>query len=153
MFKWLTGKGDKANVTNVVDGDTIDVDLGSTEERVRLIGLDCPEMNYNNPDDDGWANKAKQFAIKHLLNEKVVLRRDRGVDDRDEYGRLLRYIELSGDDFGEQILLHGLATVYGEDFKRRGNYRAAQHQAKVEKEGMWQTRKTRARDFIPGNIF
>ena len=38
------GTDGMATVTHVVDGDTIDVEIGGREERVRLIGIDSPEL-------------------------------------------------------------------------------------------------------------
>jgi micrococcal nuclease len=88
-----------------------------------------------------------------LAGKDIVLRQDKKLKNRDEYGRLLRYVELNGNDFGEQILSKGLAKVHGKGFKRRPKYRAAQHEAKVRRKGVWETRRTRARDLIPGKVF
>lgn len=40
---------ERASVVRVVDGDTLVVDRGSGDEKVRLIGIDCPESV--NPDE------------------------------------------------------------------------------------------------------
>jgi len=41
----LAGGPDCALVSRVIDGDTVEVSLGSETHSVRLFGVDCPELN------------------------------------------------------------------------------------------------------------
>ena len=149
MFKWLTGRGEKGRVVNIVYGDTVDVQFdGGERDRVRLIGVDCPERNYRNPEP--WSMKATEFTREYLANETVTLRQDRNIEDRDTYGRLLRYIEVGGNDISLLLLLNGMGKHMDGDYKRNWKYKGAQHDAMSEREGMWKTRKRRVRDYIPG---
>lgn len=80
-----------ATVTRVIDGDTVDVRLGATTERVRLLGIDTPETV--DPDEPVQCFGPEASArTKELLapGTEVAVRRDRQA--RDRYGRLLLYV-------------------------------------------------------------
>jgi hypothetical protein len=78
-------------VTDVVDGDTLDI---STGERVRIIGIDTPERG-----DCGF--DAATDHLRSLVAGKTVSLVPGARDDIDRYGRLLRYVDTSdGIDVG-----------------------------------------------------
>ena len=70
----------EVRVTEVIDGDTIKVGYKS----VRLIGINAPETN------EPCYEEAKEM-LKELVEHKKV-RMEKDVEDRDDYGRLLRYV-------------------------------------------------------------
>jgi micrococcal nuclease len=84
-----------ARVTEVVDGDTIEVELADGgEEDVRYIGIDTPEtVKPDTPVECGGEEA-------HRLNEQLVGGRQVtlhiGDEPRDDYGRLLAYVYLPG---------------------------------------------------------
>jgi endonuclease YncB( thermonuclease family) len=110
-----------ASVAYVVDGDTIRLSSGTY---VRLIGIDTPEVGQCGYD-----------AAKALLDEMVGLSAElpnpASVDDRDRYGRLLRYVRVGGRDAGLVLVRRGLAkarydSLDGYDWHPlQGRYRAA----------------------------
>lgn len=73
-------------VTRVIDGDTFELESG---EKVKLIGIDCPEM------DTEEGKEAKGF-VKDLVEGKAV-RLELDVQQKDKYGRLLAYIFIKKD--------------------------------------------------------
>ena len=76
-----------ARITKVTDGDTIRLgELGP----VRLIGIDTPEV-YGG--EECFGHEASEFA-KRLLPLGTRVRYRLGVDERDQYGRLLAYVWL-----------------------------------------------------------
>jgi hypothetical protein len=78
-------------VTDVVDGDTLDVSSGM---RVRIIGIDTPERG-----DCGF--DAATASLRSLVAGKTVTLVAGARDDTDRYGRLLRYVDTSdGIDVG-----------------------------------------------------
>jgi micrococcal nuclease len=85
-----------ATVVRIVDGDTIDVDVGSHHERVRLIGIDTPETKKPNTPVQCYGPEATRFTTS-LLPVGARLHLERDVVARDDYGRLLAYIYLAGD--------------------------------------------------------
>ena len=71
--------------------------------------------------------------------DQVKLVRDRSQDNRDTYGRLLRYVEFEGHDLGRKQVTKGWARVYVFDhpFKRVRPYDRAEDQARKRKRGVW----------------
>lgn len=88
-------------VTSVIDGDTIDVAGG---ERVRLIGIDSPERGAC-----GYAEASA--ALRSLIGRRPVVLVPGARDDRDRYGRLLRYVEVDGVDANLEMLRRGHAIA------------------------------------------
>jgi len=87
----------ESSAINVIDGDTFEINGGI---KVRLIGIDTPEMKNKNRTIDCFATEAKQ-KVESLLNGKeVVLVKD--VSETDKYGRLLRYVYL-GDEMIKKL--------------------------------------------------
>ncbi len=85
-------------VEHIIDGDTIDVRLGSVIERVRLIGIDTPEIAHPgdpSPAECGGDAATAFTATATPVGSKVRLLRD--VVPRDDYGRLLAYVERAQD--------------------------------------------------------
>ena len=86
--------GANAVVTAIVDGDTIDVDVGDREERVRLIGIDTPEIAHpafgDRPpvEPECFGDEAQRYTGE-LLAVGSGVRLERDVVARDDYGRLL----------------------------------------------------------------
>jgi len=87
--------GETVTVTRVVDGDTFEIAGG---RRVQVLGIDSCEIGTYG------GTRAKESAELSLDGRSVVLEREPGVD-RDEDGRLLRYVATaSGSDFGETMV-------------------------------------------------
>ena len=70
----------EAFVTQVIDGDTFQINTG---EYVRLIGINAPERTEKYYDD------SRLFLYSLINNKSIFLESD--LDNRDNYGRLLRY--------------------------------------------------------------
>lgn len=82
-----------ATVIQVVDGDTIDVEIGGRTERVRLIGIDTPETRRPDTPIECYGPEASAFTSS-LLAAGTEVRIERDVVGRDDYGRLLGYVHL-----------------------------------------------------------
>ncbi len=91
-----------ATVEFVIDGDTIDVLIDGREERVRLTGIDTPEVardaSETRPGTPGecFGNEATAFTTA-LLPVGTPIRLERDVVSRDDYGRMLGYVYRAGD--------------------------------------------------------
>jgi micrococcal nuclease len=118
-------------VTRVVDGDTLDVRLdGGRLERVRLIGLDTPEVGTCG------ASAATSAARRLADRARVVLRGDATQATRDRYGRLLAYVWLPGGrDLGFRLLAegHGRVYVYDRPFARLAAYKRAEQLGRLRR--------------------
>lgn len=132
---------ESARVVWVSDGDTITVRIGSVKEKVRLIGIDTPELG----DARHWwrdlAFEARDYARKRVKGRTVTLTRDPAVDDRDKYGRLLRYVILDdGTNFNEEMIRRGYAAAYTRfRFSLASRFKATEKEARRERLGRWAT--------------
>ena len=83
-----------AKLIRVVDGDTLLVEIDGVKERVRLIGIDTPEsVHPDHTRNTSQGKRASEYTTELLKDVQVVfLVQD--VQDRDSYGRLLRYVWL-----------------------------------------------------------
>jgi micrococcal nuclease len=127
-------------VTKVVDGDTIDVMTGTTTERVRLIGINTPETVDPRKAVECFGKEASAKAHEFLENKKVYLEADKTQDNRDKYGRLLRYIRREdGLFYNLEIIKLGYAYEYTYQipYKYQTDFKAAQVYAKENKLGLW----------------
>ena len=87
-------------VTRVVDGDTLELGSGET---VRLVGIDTPEVGQCGYD-------RATASLGRLVTGRQV-RLTRSGEDRDHYGRLLRYVDVGGADAGLRQIRTGLAIA------------------------------------------
>ncbi|HRY82708.1 MAG TPA: thermonuclease family protein [Candidatus Moranbacteria bacterium] len=121
-------------VLRVIDGDTIEIEGG---ERVRYIGIDTPEVGANGKADECYAQKAKEKNQELVLGKNVELRKD--VSDRDQYGRLLRYVFVDGLSINIELVRLGLAKVasFPPDVRYQDEITSAQSEAREKKSGLW----------------
>lgn len=126
-----TPAADGVRVVDVVDGDTIRVELAGEQESVRLIGINTPERG------ECLSGEATDRLRDLVADRAVELVVDR--TDRDQYGRLLRHVEVGGVDAGADLVRSGLALArdYPPDTARSDEYAAAQRTAEEAGVGMW----------------
>ena len=113
-----------ATVERVVDGDTIDVLIGSREETVRLLGIDTPESVAPTRPVQCFGKEATQHLEAVLpAGTEITLVRD--VEARDVYQRLLAYVIRSHDGLfvNLELVAAGFAAVL--------NYPPNDHYARV----------------------
>lgn len=135
------GATERARVVRVVDGDTIVVDRGRGEERLRYIGVDTPEsVDPRQPVE--WLGREAAEANRLLVEgREVTLERD--VSERDQFDRLLRYVWLRDD--GDWLLVNlelvrrGFAQVvtYPPDVRHVDRLLDAQDEAREGAVGLW----------------
>jgi micrococcal nuclease len=116
------------NVTEVIDGDTIVISSG---ERVRLIGVDTPEVG------ELYYSEAKQYMVHRVLGKVVGLEKD--VSETDNYGRLLRYVWVGDEMVNKELVLSGLAfsKAYRPDTHYQDIFDSAEVMAKENGVGLW----------------
>ena len=127
-----------ATVASVTDGDTIRVFIDGSEERVRYIGIDAPEVGSGAERMGAEATTANADLVAGAV---VVLERD--VSKRDQYGRLLRYVWLETDDgwllVNRELVRRGFAIAisYPPDVKYDALLFRAQGNASDATRGLW----------------
>lgn len=131
-------------VTAVTDGDTIIVKMDTTEEKIRIIGIDTPETKKPNSPVQCYGPQASEFAKKTLTGKSVRLEADAKSDNRDRYGRLLRYVYLQDGSLYEQLVItQGYGFAYTSfPFKQSADFSQWQTQAQTAKVGLWGACKT-----------
>lgn len=92
----------KAIITNVVDGDTfdMDIDLGfhiHIHERVRLLDIDTPEK-FGKEKELGLT--VKQFAINNFTGKEAIIKSEKAdvAANTDSFGRWLVRVNVDGND-------------------------------------------------------
>ena len=114
-------------ITNVVDGDTIDVDIDLgfdvklTNQKVRLLGVDTPESRTSDKTEKVFGLASKDYAKKFIesCKDKHVIIRTHISDDvdsngREKFGRLLGEI-INPDTkkiLNEELINNGYAVRY-----------------------------------------
>ncbi len=135
------GATETARVVRVVDGDTIVIDRGLGNERVRYIGIDTPESVKPNTPVEFMAKEALAANEALVAGREVVLERD--VSNTDRYDRLLRYIWLrEGDGWvlvNLELVRRGFAHVatYPPDVRWTDRFLVGQQEAREAGRGLW----------------
>lgn len=128
----------RGTVVKVTDGDTLKVRIHGVGIRdVRIIGIDTPEV-YGGVECGGRRASRRMNALAPV-GSTVSLISDPSQDDRDRYGRLLRYVERKGKDVGRAQVNLGEARVYVFDrpFRRTSDYKRVQRDARRDDRGSW----------------
>jgi micrococcal nuclease len=120
-------------VARIVDGDTVEIEtLAGDRETVRLIGINTPESG------ECFSEEAT-VALGALLSDEVITMTS-DVSDRDQYGRLLRYLWLDRGVFVNEIMVRGgfaQARDYPPDSSYATEILAAQGSAQFDAVGIW----------------
>lgn len=103
----------RALVTNIVDGDTIDVtiDLGLKvsihDRRIRLYGINAPELKQPTLAE---GKRAKLWLTEQIFAKRVTLRTIKDGDDK--FGRLLGDVWMGTTNINRRMAELGLAVPY-----------------------------------------
>jgi micrococcal nuclease len=128
----------EAEVVSVVDGDTLRVRVGGAVEKVRLVGVDAPETGHLRPAEP-FHEEATAFVRRLATHARLRLAPDRLQDDRDRYGRLLRYAWLpDGRLLNAEIIRAGWAEAYRRlRYERRAEFLRLEREARDARRGRW----------------
>ena len=115
-------------VVAVTDGDTLKVMKEGVAVRVRLWGIDCPEMGQ------AFGKRAKQFASGLAFGKTVKV-----IEvDRDRYGRTVGEVILEdGRSLNRELVRAGLAWWYRQYAKNHIELEALEREAREAKAGLW----------------
>ncbi len=136
-----TPRGDRvrAEVERVVDGDTIEVDLGGAEEDVRYIGIDTPESVAPGEPVECFGKAASAENERLVGGETVTLVFD--AERRDHYGRLLAYVFVGETFVNAELVEAGYARTLEiePNTSRAGQLGRLEAEAGREGLGLWGT--------------
>ncbi|WP_162241413.1 MULTISPECIES: thermonuclease family protein [unclassified Rhizobium] len=119
------GDATLSGVPRVVDGDT----LALGRDRIRLAGIDAPELSQNcERDGKTWA--CGQEARRHLIQliGGLPIACKGGADDR--YGRRLAACRTGGEEVNARMVNDGFAVAFGD-------YAAEEAVARARRSGLW----------------
>jgi micrococcal nuclease len=136
-------------VTDVIDGDTIEVEWFGGVSRLRLIGVDTFETKHNRKlrrqAADWGVSEERAYNLGHLakiFGEDTLLGREVTIQfagdgiQRDAFGRLLAYVFVNEEDYGILLLQNGLAYTREEEHPRQGYYEWPMVQAENDGKGI-----------------
>lgn len=128
-----------ATVTNVVDGDTLDVQLAGKTERLRLIGIDTPETKDPRKPVQCFGQEASERAAAILGGKQIQLEADPSQATRDQYNRLLVYAWVAGRLYNLDMIADGYAHEYTYDaaYKYQAEFKQAEQEARSASRGLW----------------
>ena len=119
----LSGK-----VVSIHDGDTITILQNKTQIKVRLFGIDAPELKQP------YGKKSKQFLANLIAGEVVEV----DENGKDRYKRIIGTIYLNGADINAQMVENGYAWAYRKFSKK---YTPQESKAKSQKLGLWRDKE------------
>ncbi len=135
--------GKTFTVVNVIDGDTVDIDIPDSRHqntRIRLLGIDSPETASEQSGMIYFGPEAAEFTKKLALGKSVTVYLDAPNPTRGKYGRLLAYVKLPDGGFlNEALLTEGYAYAdsrFSHSFYNK--YKQLQSRARSSKKGLWQ---------------
>ena len=133
----LPAQSEPARVTQVIDGDTLEL---ADDTRVRLIGINTPEIGRDGKADDPGARQASAALRELLAASGWRVRLVADGEGRDRYGRRLAHLfDAQGRNISEQLIARGLA--YQSPFPANPRfldcYKQAEDEARGAKRGLW----------------
>jgi micrococcal nuclease len=141
---------ERAVVTRVVDGDTIEVTMtgrvegpGAGESEpgrrydVRLIGIDTPETVDPRSPVECFGREAS--AATHALLDDREVRLVEDAENTDAYDRLLRYVYLGQEMMNARLVVNGYAHAYTypPNIRHSDLFVELQRQAREASRGLW----------------
>ncbi|MEM9612458.1 MAG: thermonuclease family protein [Actinomycetota bacterium] len=130
----------RAEVIEVIDGDTIEVRLDGGRHRVRLLGVDAPESVHPTAPVQCFGPEASA-RLTALLPPGTEVALTRDVESHDHYDRVLAYVHRADDGLfvNRWLLDQGLADAafYEPNTTHRAELEAAAHTARRHGHGLW----------------
>jgi len=140
----VIGQSRWVHVASVFDGDTFRARSG---ERIRLLGINTPEVGHGNQPEQPYAKQAKLRLIQLITGKSVQLRLDK--EKQDKYGRTLAHIYLRDGRWINNIMVaEGLAHVYtfAPNFYRADELLQSESLARNDMRGLWKSSRFRVLD-------
>ncbi|HDQ39465.1 MAG TPA: nuclease [Desulfonatronum sp.] len=126
----------EARVRWVPDGDTLHL---ADERKVRLMGIDAPEMATDRDPEQYYARESREFLQRLVEGQEVRLETD--TREQDRYGRILAYVYLpDGRMVNEVLVEQGFAFFYHHAHQDRilqKKLLEAQNRAIFARKGFW----------------
>ena len=130
-------------VLHVIDGDTVVAKLGGRRVKVRLLGVDTPELGRDGRPGEPFSRVARRFAAD-LIRAAEEVELEIAGDRVDEHGRILGFLwlRLPGRpepvNLSEELLKAGLAeAIRGFRYPGKRRFLSLEAEARARRRGMW----------------
>ncbi len=121
-------------ISRVIDGDTIVLNNGY---KVRLIGIDAPEIEHENIPAEEFGYESKRF-LKETAEGKRCMLEYEPSETYDKYGRLLAYVFVYNKLLNSEIIKQGYALVYTRfPFSKEAEFINLEKEARRKGVGIW----------------
>ncbi len=123
------------SVVSVSDGDTVSVMIDRREEKVRLIGIDAPELGQK-----PWGGEARKYLESILSSSGWKVKLEYDVEKKDKYGRILAYLRATDGRLINLLMVEGgyaMLYTFPPNVKYVNDLRAAQAEAREKRLGIW----------------
>jgi micrococcal nuclease len=137
LFIPVLSHAEHFTVAYVDDGDTIICENRDITIRVRLVGIDAPEISNKKKGTGQPFGQQAKLVLEKLVLHKVVDVVGYGLDD---YNRLLAAVNTNGKNINLEMVIQGMAEVYNGRLPKGFNieiYRKAEQEAQASSRGMW----------------
>ena len=119
-------------VTAVHDGDTITLQNESGQKKIRLAGIDAPELNQP------YGVESRRSLREEILDKQVQVE----TTKTDKYGRFIGKVLFDGKDMNFKQVQIGMAWTYRQYLKELSKvdkvlYLEAEAQSKAVGAGLW----------------
>ncbi len=125
----------RVSVRFVNDGDTLTL---NDDKRIRIIGINAPEIGYKDKPDQPLAVRARERLRAYLHNDHAFIVYDE--DRYDKYGRVLAHVfDEQGNNVAAELIRAGLgfAISIPPNLRYRDCYRNAEQRARRTEQGVW----------------
>ncbi|QSA95478.1 thermonuclease family protein [Methylococcus sp. EFPC2] len=138
-----TAAGTYVRVQKVYDGDTVLLENG---DKVRLLGINTPEVAGGRKQEEAGGEAAKAWLKRELEGRRVRLEQD--TEFQDHYGRKLAHVfTADGEHVNRLLVEQGYATtdIYPPNLKYVDDMLSAEARAERDKKGLWALPEYRAK--------
>lgn len=129
----------EGEVTRVADGDTLTiVTRDGTRLKVRLYGIDAPEIPHDGQPGQPYGEEAKDALEKKISRKTVRL----DIVERDQYERTVAIVFLGNRVINEEMVQEGFAWAYRKYLQGpyASGFIGAENEAREKKRGLWKQR-------------
>jgi len=127
-------------VSKVTDGDTIRVIRDGVEIRVRIIGIDTPEIVKSGSPIECYGPESSDYANSKFNGTSVYLEYDPSQGELDQFGRVLAHVWTADKTLYAKAAIasgFGREKTYQRASVHQEEFLAAQNRAKTAKVGLW----------------
>ena len=107
----------KQNDLYCYDGDTCYVTYKGKNDKVRLLGLDTPEISNPKCEQEYALGIDARNFVNNLISEGVSIK-FKTEYNRDFFGRILSYVIVDGENVSQKMVSNGFGVIYDRSNKK-----------------------------------